>query len=116
MWRLVVLLLVFLALHAGGQGQEFVVGGYLPDYRAYINVNATAPFLTDLILFSIQPSGDGCCLDENHYRLAREAQAYKQKRGHGTYIILYWFLLVCSFFVSLHTHTHSIYIVGKRIV
>lgn len=85
-WRLVVLLL--LGLQAG-QGREFVVGGYLPDYRAYINVNATAPFLTDLILFSVKPSGDGCCLGENHYRLAREAQAYKQERGYG---MNNWFL------------------------
>jgi hypothetical protein len=80
-WRL--FLLVLLCLQSG-QAREFVVGGYLPDYRAYINVNATAQFLTDVMLFSIQLSGDGCCLGERHYRLAREAQAYKQEQDYGS--------------------------------
>jgi hypothetical protein len=80
-WHL--FLLVLLCLQSV-KAREFVVGGYLPDYRAYINVNATAQFLTDVILFSVQPSGDGCCLGEHHYRLAREAQAYKQEQGYGS--------------------------------
>jgi hypothetical protein len=61
------------------QGQQGVVAGYLPDYRSYINVNATAPHLTDLILFSIQPNSrgmiGGCCLDSQHYELGRQARS-----------------------------------------
>lgn len=66
---------------------DFVVAGYLPDYRAYINVNNTATLLTDLILFSIDPKVGSsgvvnldvgqCCLDQSHYRLAREARKHR---------------------------------------
>ena len=66
---------------------DLVVAGYLPDYRAYINVNNTATLLTDLILFSIDPTVskndvvnlgvDQCCLDQSHYRLAREARKHR---------------------------------------
>mmetsp|Transcript_3186 Transcript_3186/g.4836 ORF Transcript_3186/g.4836 Transcript_3186/m.4836 type:complete len:321 (+) Transcript_3186:30-992(+) len=57
-----------------------VIAGYLPDYRSYINVNNTAILLTDLILFSVEPSADGtlegqCCLGSSHYQLAREASS-----------------------------------------
>jgi len=71
----------------GVLSQDFSIAGYLPDYRSYIDVNATAPFLTDLILFSIEPRTlathlEGtCCLGENHYRIARLAQIYKKERG-----------------------------------
>ena len=81
---------LLLVLFRGVVSQEFgfIVAGYLPDYRSYINVNATAPFLTDLLLFSIQPPAstklDGsCCLGEDHYQIAREAQAYKLGQGYG---------------------------------
>lgn len=69
---------------------EFVVAGYLPDYRFYINVNATARFLTDLILFSVDPRPsqanvlDGCCLAAHHYETARQARAFKQATANGT--------------------------------
>lgn len=63
-----------------------ILSGYLPDYRFYINVTATAALssMTDLILFSIQPNVDGsvlgetnCCLDGSHYEHVREAKLAK---------------------------------------
>jgi GH18 family chitinase len=64
---------------------EFIVAGYYPDYRSYVNVNNTATQLTDLILFSIEPNGvleanpvEGqCCLGESHFKLAREARTHR---------------------------------------
>ena len=63
---------------------DFVIGGYLPEYRSYINLNATASHLTDLMLFSLAPgtilssrSGDWCCLSSEHYDLIRKARSYK---------------------------------------
>jgi len=66
---------------------EFIVAGYLPDYRAYINVNATSLHLTDVMLFSLTPeavirhsessSAGGCCLSREHYTLLRKARSYK---------------------------------------
>ena len=71
---------------------DFVVGGYLPDYRTYININATALHLTDLMLFSLTPesvlqyaspesgkSSEVCCLSSDHYELIRKAKAYKRE-------------------------------------
>jgi GH18 family chitinase len=88
--HVVLLLLLVPSCHA--QQQSFTIGGYLPDYRSYINVNATAPHLTDLILFSIQPHArgmiGGCCLDASHYQLGRDAKAAAaeaaQAHHHGT--------------------------------
>jgi GH18 family chitinase len=61
---------------------SFSIGGYLPDYRFYINVNDTATKLSDLVLFSLQPSKNGvdfpCCLDNHHYDIARQAVAHKR--------------------------------------
>ncbi|CAB9514369.1 Endochitinase B [Seminavis robusta] len=63
---------------------DFVVAGYLPEYRSYINVNNTAAVLTDLIVFSLQPDDQGnlgpCCLEPHHFAQAREARAYKQEQ------------------------------------
>lgn len=60
--------------------QELGVGAYLPDYRAAYNVNASAPHLTDLILFSIQPHSrgmiGGCCLQPHHYQLGRDGRQH----------------------------------------
>jgi hypothetical protein len=74
-----ILLLVLLLHFVTSCHAQFTIGGYLPDYRSYINVNATAPHLTDLILFSIQPHYrgmvGGCCLDTSHYQLGRDAKA-----------------------------------------
>lgn len=66
-----------------------VIAGYLPDYRSYINVNNTAILLTDLILFSLEPSPDGtlegrCCLGSSHYQLAREARSYRAEASKGS--------------------------------
>ena len=76
--------------------KEFVVAGYLPDYRAYINVNSTILHLTDMMIFSLTPdsilrrySNDTvllspnqsgrCCLSSEHFDLTRKARAYKQE-------------------------------------
>ncbi len=76
--------------------ESFVVAGYLPDYRAYINVNSTALYLTDMMLFSLTPEtiiqrysvdtalsssnpSGGCCLSSEHFDLARKARSYKQE-------------------------------------
>ena len=77
---------------------SFIVGGYLPDYRFYINVNSTAIHLTDIMLFSLTPesvlkyhaaikAGDnpspdsgGCCLSSNHYEQIRKAKSYKREQ------------------------------------
>ena len=79
----------------------FIVGGYLPDYRSYINVNSTAIYLTDIMLFSLTPEsilqydaaiksgGDtpsddntsgGCCLSSHHYEQIRKAKSYKREQ------------------------------------
>jgi len=59
-----------------------IVAGYLPEYRSSVNVNNTATLLTDLILFSLDPGPDGilegrCCLEDSHYKLAREARSHR---------------------------------------
>jgi hypothetical protein len=76
--------------------ESFLVAGYLPDYRAYINVNSTALYLTDMMLFSLTPESiiqrysvdkemsssnpsGGCCLSSEYFDLAHEARAYKQE-------------------------------------
>jgi len=77
-WLLIVLLEVNAAV-----GDDWIVSGYLPDYRFYINVNATAAIgLTDLILFSLEPpSLSGCCLhQDNHWPIAQQAVAFSQER------------------------------------
>ena len=71
------------------RNSEIVIAGYLPDYRSYINLNATAPYLTDLILFSLIPHSQrgilgGCCLNDHHYQQAHEAQAYKKQQRATT--------------------------------
>ena len=81
-----------LLFHASATSDEpspsFVIAGYLPDYRTYININATAPLLNDLMLFSLTPetileydesSGSGgCCLSSEHFDKFREARAFKK--------------------------------------
>ena len=64
--------------------KDFVIAGYLPDYRSYINLNASSPYLTDVMLFSVVPHSKrsgmigGCCLDDHHYQQAREARSYRE--------------------------------------
>ena len=71
---------VLMFLTAVSRAQELAVSGYLPEYRSYIDVNATAPYLTDLVLFSLKPHSrgmiGGCCLDPSHYEKARQAKEY----------------------------------------
>lgn len=71
---------VFVATAAAAE-EEFLIAGYLPDYRHYINLDAAAKHLSDVILFSIQPEPDGsvtgpnvCCLGDGHYAKAVAAQ------------------------------------------
>jgi len=72
----------------GNENNDLSIAGYLPDYRFYINVNNTAPLLTDLILFSIQPNADGtlssCCLAPHHYEAARKAVAYHKEQQQSS--------------------------------
>jgi GH18 family chitinase len=76
---------------------QFVIAGYLPDYRLPVLtemlevMNKTESSqsttiadllpLTDLFLFSLQPHSrgflGGCCLNDEHYSLARELRGYK---------------------------------------
>eukprot|EP00984_Skeletonema_dohrnii_P022732 scaffold11833_cov91-Skeletonema_dohrnii-CCMP3373.AAC.2 len=65
---------------------QFIVAGYLPDYRSYMNINATSLHLTDVMLFSLTPeavlhysesSSAGCCLSEEHFTLLRKARSHK---------------------------------------
>lgn len=66
------------------QDDNFIVSGYLPEYRSYINVNASSMYLTDILLFSLSPEAvsksDGCCLSKEHYDLIRQSRLYKQER------------------------------------
>ena len=74
----------------GGNDAPFVVAGYLPDYRAYIDVGAAATHLTDLMAFSLTPeavlssSSGGCCLGSEHYAQIRRARdEAREARGAG---------------------------------
>ena len=76
-------LLCFVAAHTTttALADDFVVAGYLPDYRGYIDLVAAEEHLTDVILFSIQPRPDGqvsgpniCCLSDERLANARVAR------------------------------------------
>ena len=77
-------LLCFVAAHtaATALADDFVVAGYLPDYRGYIDLVAAEEHLTDvMLLFSIQPGPDGqvsgpdiCCLGDERFENARVAR------------------------------------------
>jgi chitinase len=76
---------------------DFSISGYLPDYRFYIDVNQTAPFLTDLQLFSVTPKPQfgarmlkQCCLEPHHYEKARQAVAYGKKISKGKESLNLW--------------------------
>ena len=60
MRRFLLLVLLIVTVRASTRALDkddapFIVGGYLPDYRSYINVNSTAIHLTDIMLFSLTP-------------------------------------------------------------
>ena len=87
----------------------FEIAGYLPEYRFYINVNNTAPYLTDLIAFSVMPSVDGdnngasgnnyftakssCCLEPHHYQQIRDARIFKGENDPGSSNLRLWVTL-----------------------
>ena len=64
---------------------DFIISGVLPD-NAVVDLNATAPYLTDVVLFSMSPEAimedkrDGCCMPHEHFDKVRKARAYKQKK------------------------------------
>ena len=72
------------------ENYSFAIAAYLPDYRLHhININNTAPFLTDLILFSLEPHPElddinkmmsSCCLGEGHFAKARQATVAKKEQ------------------------------------
>lgn len=62
---------------------DLIISGYLPDYRSNIDIIKPSAYLTDIILFSIQPNASGkindsttssCCLNKSHYEKARAAR------------------------------------------
>jgi GH18 family chitinase len=80
-WTLLVLPAIGQEEEDANKNKPLVVAGYLPDYRSTsININASAPYLTDLLLFSVQPHSrgmiGGCCLNPTHYEIARQAKKY----------------------------------------
>jgi hypothetical protein len=84
----------------------FVIAGYLPDYRDYVDVNESAVLLTDVMLFSLTPEsiflrypsssgggmtgggaggtggtgGGGCCLSSRHYDKIRKARSHGREQ------------------------------------
>jgi len=79
-------------------GEAVVVAGYLPDYRAYIDINAAAIHLTDLMLFSMTPesilqqssssSPGRCCVSSEHYAKVREARSYARQHSKKMRVLL----------------------------
>ena len=63
---------------------DFFLSGYWPEFRTNYDINATVLRMSDLMLHSIEPKGDGsiheCCLKDENYRMAREARAYKHEQ------------------------------------
>lgn len=79
---------------------DFVIAGFLPDYRFYIDLNETAVSLTDVHLFSLEPRpelGAGmlshCCLDSSHFERARQAVVYKEQTSVGETPLKVWLTL-----------------------
>lgn len=75
--------------------EHLLISAYLPEYRSYINVNASSIHLTDLMLFSITPETitkrkgtDGCCVSPDHYDLIRQARSYKLEKEDKTLRLL----------------------------
>ena len=67
---------------------DFLVTGYLPDYRGHIDLVAAEEHLTDVMLFSIQPGPDGqvsgsdvCCLGDERFENARVARGMAAVTG-----------------------------------
>jgi hypothetical protein len=79
-WMRVLFIAISFNIHLSLAQRELGLGAYLPDYRVGYNVNASAPHLTDLILFSIQPNSRGmirgCCLQNQHFQLGRDVRKH----------------------------------------
>lgn len=56
--------------------ENFIIAAYLPESSTHVNVTNAAVFLTDLILFSVQPTVAGsledCCLQSYQYELIEQ--------------------------------------------
>jgi hypothetical protein len=85
---LMICLLQFAALYfsSNAENNDFIIAGYLPDYRVSINLNATLLHLTDVMLFSLTPAsvvaggGSSCCFSKEHFALVRKARSYKLEK------------------------------------
>ena len=70
------------------QNHEFIVAGYLPDYCTHVNITSASQYLTDLILFSIQPTPKGelnqCCLKPHQIKAAQTAAAASSNNNNAT--------------------------------
>lgn len=80
---------------------SFIIAGYLPEYRFYININNTVASLTDLILFSLAPDNHGklssCCLESQHFEQARQARAYRKEQFPGKL----WLMLISLVHINI---------------
>lgn len=87
-------LLQFAAFSFSNADNEFIIAGYLPDYRASINLNATLLHLTDVMLFSLTPAsvvaggGSSCCFSKEQFTLVRKARSYKLEKTKSSIRIL----------------------------
>jgi chitinase len=91
-------LLYFAITHAATTApvDDFVVAGYLPDYRGHIDLVAAEEHLTDVMLFSIQPEPDGqvsgsdvCCLSEERFANGRAARGMTAVTGRKTQLRIF---------------------------
>ena len=95
---LAVLLAGIYILQASASNQKqydepFVIAGYWPNYRTYINiVQTSSQILTDIIIFSIEPQAtksiindDVCCIGKEQYAEAREAR----RKSHNSSMNLF---------------------------
>lgn len=83
----IVFVLIVQWLPVQSQLDNFIIAGYLPEYRSYINVNASSLHLTDLMLFSTTPETimrsdktGGCCVSSEHFEMIRKARLYKTEK------------------------------------
>jgi hypothetical protein len=93
--RLLAVLLVICSCTVTASGSNFVVAGYLPEYRLGSvddwkpgeRLDRVAERLTDLILFSVQPTAKGG-LDKGAIPADHLAAAVAAKRRHGTRVLV----------------------------
>ena len=89
MRSLLLLTLLFLSVaqstsQGGAKEDPFVVEGFVsPEGFPHVDLNTTALILTDLLLYSLDPIHmddmfENCCLEAQHFKMARQARAYKR--------------------------------------